>query len=354
MHRTEIIPQPSFLTPPEYAKAIGIILVVFGHALRGLIAADVLPESVLWDNVDRAIYLFHMPLFFYLSGLFIEENFRRKGAGSLISKYAAILLIPLFIWSYFQFSLQYMASSSVNNAPDMLGVVLAPFPPKQQFWFLGALFLTVSFVAAIFRLSGKKYILLSVLLMCAVVSVFVPEGFLIPVMADNHWINLLGHTYLHLPYFILGIFIGPAILQSLKMNIILCVFLFCLSLATYLLFQDAPDILRFGASIVCVLTFYKAMVHVAEILPRWSSSIDKVFLFIGFNSMIIYLAHVIASAGTRVILLKLGIEDISLHLTIGTAAGIIAPLSLVYPSVYIGQKYPFFSQYIVPAKLSRA
>ena len=49
----------------DYAKVIGIFLVVFGHVLQGQIACssdNIL--KLLWDY----IYLFHMPLFFMISG----------------------------------------------------------------------------------------------------------------------------------------------------------------------------------------------------------------------------------------------------------------------------------------------
>lgn len=48
----------------DYAKAIGIILVVFGHVNRGIYDAGFgLPESI-HSVVDSVIYSFHMPLFF--------------------------------------------------------------------------------------------------------------------------------------------------------------------------------------------------------------------------------------------------------------------------------------------------
>ncbi|MCV3214943.1 acyltransferase family protein [Plectonema radiosum NIES-515] len=53
----------------DYAKGIGIFLVVVGHILRGLVNSSILEESKLLLFVDRWIYGFHMPLFFFISGL---------------------------------------------------------------------------------------------------------------------------------------------------------------------------------------------------------------------------------------------------------------------------------------------
>jgi len=54
----------------EYAKAIGIVLVVYGHSARGAQAAGLFANEHLFAVVDSIIYSFHMPLFFFLSGLF--------------------------------------------------------------------------------------------------------------------------------------------------------------------------------------------------------------------------------------------------------------------------------------------
>jgi hypothetical protein len=54
----------------DTAKRFGIILVVFGHALRGLVSANVMTWAPAARFVDVGIYAFQMPLFFFLSGVF--------------------------------------------------------------------------------------------------------------------------------------------------------------------------------------------------------------------------------------------------------------------------------------------
>lgn len=50
----------------SYVKAIGILLMVLGHAI-----ANVAGCQFLYD----CIYLFHMPLFFFCSGYFFKEAY---------------------------------------------------------------------------------------------------------------------------------------------------------------------------------------------------------------------------------------------------------------------------------------
>lgn len=74
----------------DYAKVIGIFLVVFGHVLQGQIACssdNIL--KLLWDY----IYLFHMPLFFMISG-FLYKEINQLGGKSLILK----LILPYFLY----------------------------------------------------------------------------------------------------------------------------------------------------------------------------------------------------------------------------------------------------------------
>ena len=50
----------------DYAKAIGIILVVYGHVARGLYSAGIDIPYELYVLIDSIVYSFHMPLFFFL------------------------------------------------------------------------------------------------------------------------------------------------------------------------------------------------------------------------------------------------------------------------------------------------
>ena len=53
----------------DFAKGVGIFLVVVGHAVGGIDVAGVPDEAGLLQALDQTIYAFHMPLFFLLSGV---------------------------------------------------------------------------------------------------------------------------------------------------------------------------------------------------------------------------------------------------------------------------------------------
>lgn len=56
----------------DYAKAIGIILVVLGHVINT--QGNILPSGKI---VLQYIYSFHMPLFFIISGIIIGNKINK-------------------------------------------------------------------------------------------------------------------------------------------------------------------------------------------------------------------------------------------------------------------------------------
>ena len=69
----------------DVGKGIGILLVVYGHATGGLISARLLSGDGLAAASFYAIYTFHMPLFFFLSGLFVPKRIARDRLGFAVN-----------------------------------------------------------------------------------------------------------------------------------------------------------------------------------------------------------------------------------------------------------------------------
>lgn len=101
----------------DIAKGLGIILVVWGHSLI--------------EFGHYIIYMFHMPLFFYLSGIF-----HRPGKyNELVTKKYKGLIIPLLIFIIVLFPMSYFSSESIlRTMPPHLNGVFGPL------WFLISLF----------------------------------------------------------------------------------------------------------------------------------------------------------------------------------------------------------------------
>jgi len=143
---------------PDYAKALGILLVVASHIMRGLERTDLLVFDPTWQTVDWALYLYHMPLFFYVAGLFFAATVERYGYLGMLKRNAIVLLGPLVVWSYIQVGMQYAFSGSSNLKVTLGDLLTAPFPPAQQFWFLGVLFVGTAIAGLLPALRASRIV----------------------------------------------------------------------------------------------------------------------------------------------------------------------------------------------------
>ena len=58
----------------DAAKGIGICLVVWGHVVRGVEASQIDVGVPVLRVLDYVIYSFHMPLFFFMSGILFKPG----------------------------------------------------------------------------------------------------------------------------------------------------------------------------------------------------------------------------------------------------------------------------------------
>lgn len=79
----------------DIAKGIGITLVSFGHLRNGDGQSVWLPAL---DSLIAAIYLFHMPLFFFLGGITFSM---RGGVWQFLKRKIMTLLVPYYIFSLY-------------------------------------------------------------------------------------------------------------------------------------------------------------------------------------------------------------------------------------------------------------
>ena len=93
----------------DIARGIGIILVVLVHIL-----AD--------SSIKETIILFHMPLFFFLSGIstyyFLEKN-KNISVKAYIYKRAKSILIPYLVFSLIFFVYWIIIERNIRNQMDI-------------------------------------------------------------------------------------------------------------------------------------------------------------------------------------------------------------------------------------------
>ncbi|OWK23420.1 hypothetical protein AJ87_37580 [Rhizobium yanglingense] len=142
----------------DIAKGIAIVLVVYGHASRGLEVAGLISFDGAWGYIDYLIYTVHMPVFFVVSG-FLYERSREKPRDSWsfwTDKFVNIAW-PYFLWTAIHVSIQTVMSGSgaVNNDASLGRLLSIGWNPVSPFWFLYALLVAFAVSFALRRVPIK-------------------------------------------------------------------------------------------------------------------------------------------------------------------------------------------------------
>jgi fucose 4-O-acetylase-like acetyltransferase len=99
----------------DYAKGIGIILVVYAHLLSSGYHGGLAINTHFFLLSDSIIYSFHMPLFFFLSGLFARQSYMKRGVKTFFLSKIKILGYPYLIWSCIQATVGGCSKFCVSN-----------------------------------------------------------------------------------------------------------------------------------------------------------------------------------------------------------------------------------------------
>jgi fucose 4-O-acetylase-like acetyltransferase len=300
----------------DVAKGVGIILVVIGHAWRGLDTAGMIDNPALFHLIDQLIYNFHMPLFFLLSGMTFQDWALRRPVSEAARSRVTRLLWPLVLWSYLFAAARLAAGDHANTEVSGLeSLAFFPLPPRDHFWFLWALFLQHLAVLALIRfvtgpLSATSWAALAALV--TVASSCIPFGL-------HAWTH---GAFTYAGAFLAGLAVGGIAWRpkgALAFAVAAALFI-----GLQVLSFHVPHVLLtrqlFGTALALLAL---ALIYILS-AERQSGDI-RLLAWLGLSSMGIYLAHTIFSAGTRAVLGRVT-QDLSLHMILGTLAGIIGPL----------------------------
>ena len=179
----------------DYAKAIGMILVVYGHVSRGLYNAGIEVSVSFYSLCDSIIYSFHMPLFFFISGLFFTKSVSNRGPKEFIFSKIDTIFYPYVIWSLLQGAVEYFFSKYTNGEQSFTQILSVLWKPIDQFWFLYALFFIFIISIIMFFILPKvsKYfniIFLVLSVMLYLIPSILPD-YLIFIYVRNYYLSFL-------------------------------------------------------------------------------------------------------------------------------------------------------------------
>lgn len=200
----------------DIAKGITIILVILGHALPNLNGE--VPKGFP-DILMQVIYSFHMPVFFFLSGLLAFKilNFKKiewKYLGGKTKR----LMIPYFFCGVLYLAMKFAVAKlvGISDKSSPIWKTFFGINPNYELWFLYVLF--ICFVIAILFVRKKNII--PVIIVGAIISVcfgfLTEDGFAL--------LNTLSKICKNAVFFMTGMYIGlnyERIKQKINIKIVL-------------------------------------------------------------------------------------------------------------------------------------
>lgn len=306
----------------DYLKVFACILVVIGHLIQSLQKSNIDNFENITSFINWFIYLFHMPLFFAVSGYVYEINkkeFSWKEYKSFAIKKVINLGIPYIVFYLLYVIINMIFADSVNSPKgieEIVGILNNPMPP---YWFLYALLSIFIFKPLIEKiLKNNKTAITILLVSLKIISIFISTNIY---LVDSFLDNAI--------YFYLGSIIKDVIEASRNkirdssiLRNIMMIIGYIIGAIIYYILQNKIN------NYICAIINLIFAISGTLICFKIFKSINKlkIFDYIKRYTFPIYLLHTIFAAGFRIILIQLGISNYFIHFIIGLFASIAIPI----------------------------
>ncbi len=304
----------------DYLRGIAIILVVYRHVLIGLERSKLyVPEYLVRAN--EIFYSFRMPLFFILSGIFINGTILKRSFSRLLYIKFENLFYPYLVWAFIQVSLQIALGSYTNANRSLIDYTYILYQPRalDQFWYLPALFnTTMIYVLVKTKLRPSSWIQLLVGICLYLLSPYFERVTMISDWMEFYFFFALGDA-------ITDFFFKERVQRFLRSHLTL-ILVIPVFVATQLYYLNQYSGNRVEFLLIALIGCFSMFV-LAFNLQVWN--ILSFLRVLGFHSLYIYVMHVMIAALVRAVLTKVvGIENSVILLLSGIAAGVIIPVIL--------------------------
>lgn len=286
----------------DYAKALGVFWVIMGHTYKGY-------SFIGW------IYSFHMPLFFFLSGITLKIE--QISCKEFLKKRVKSLLIPYILYSIVYIMLEVIKSGLNGNMDETIKYFLrdAFWIRGQQatigLWFLPLLFLVEVLLMVVYKgIRSKNLRAASVLFITAmgflyadkigkalpwgldaalVVIFFLYAGYVFKQICLSSWMNGKQKDIFKYSIIGVGLLFANIIFNNYNMKFI----------------GDNADMysLRYGNEIIYILSALAGIGFISIVLGYILKNVKSRFWrFMGRNTLHIYCLHGLALMFVRKVL----------------------------------------------------
>ena len=289
----------------DFLRGFVIFLVVFGHVNLGLIGYEVF--EIYKKGLTELYYLFHsfrMPLFFMVSGFLYASKINNNVADLIksLKKKAIAWGIPYIVFSVLFWWIKYFMGDKVNTILTWKDLYLIPIQPIEHFWFLYVLFLIYCLVETLDYVFKNNFIVFTVIICLAIISWRFHSG----VFIIDTTLNMVIYFYIakllrgHINFINNKIFIAIGVLTFIVLRGI-----------------DFESTYHAEIRIIIAISISLPIIAICSLL-KTENAFFKYFTVVGKNTLPIYILHPPIASAVRMFLFKVSIDNIILHLVIGT------------------------------------
>ena len=301
-------------------KGFAIICVVIGHVVDGYIGGFTYPSALVAEfGIYQALYAFHMPLFFLISGFMFSLAYIDKDCRAKASKLKTQLLDIAAVYVIFSILLvafKVLCARFANNAASFSDLLSIGWRPIAPYWYLYVLafFYASNIILVKFK---KRAIMATALFILSAFAALLPSFptetiyqfiFFLPFFYLGTILQRSGHTP-HWSVAITGVVVACA----------LCLLFWSHSTESY---SGIVSRLPFVNTIVALglsIFFWKAFSAI-----KWLD--NKAFALCGRYCLEIYVTHCFLTAGFRNVFIALGVTNFWLCLLLNTALSTALPI----------------------------
>lgn len=301
-----------------FLQVIGPIFVIIGHMLNGM------PYNSILQNIKDFIYVFHMPLFFFISGyLFSYKNgLKDKKYLEFMKKKALRLLLPYFVFNIIFFLPKILMSDFIVDQVEisfeyLLDMLLIPRRSSLgHLWFLFGLFLiyALSPIWDYIIRKNKKILWVLIIVLFMVLYIF-------PLNTNIFAINDLCNDTL---YFVIGLLVAKISKEKLekfftKKNFIIYLIIYASIFTMWILSRN-----NVTSMLLCTTDIFMLC-----IIPITFKISNKLFDELGSYSFSIYIMHWPTMLLVRIIFYQIiGLNPIVVSFMM-VLAGYFIPLAII-------------------------
>ena len=309
----------------DCCKGFAIICVVIGHIADGYLKANMFPDHTrLLENIFNVIYLFHMPLFFCLSGIAFYLAYCKNKNNKNKNKRKMAAQIVNLLWIYILFSvllwvMKFVFSGTVNHEVSINDLYMIPLKPIGEYWYLYALLF--------FYLLGSVTSKLQPTLECGLFGITFLISCTTAFISYNGVFPLKTILY-YFVFFFLGIILGKTelsggIIENKKIVVATVILSIISVILTVILHVNVSKIPFFAT--ICGTITTLAIICIFRRTVKWNM-LQK----IGAYSLDIYLLHTFITAASRKMLFKVGITSFYPNILINFIMAMCLPIVISF------------------------